>query len=50
MCVLSAPEAIKSGVICTTYDWLNKFYSCYMAIVVVMVNGRGLGIDMCCRH
>ena len=21
------------------YDWLNKFYSCYMATVVVIVNG-----------
>ena len=27
------------------YDWLNKFYSCYMAIVVSIVNGCGLGID-----
>ena len=27
------------------YDWLNKFYSCYMATVVGIVNGCGLGID-----
>ena len=27
-----------------SYDWLNKFYSCYMATVIVIVNGRGLGI------
>ena len=49
VCV-SAPEAINiiSGVIWTPYDWLNKFYSCYMEIVVVIVNGRGLVIDM--RH
>ena len=26
------------------YDWLNKFYSCYMATVVVIVNGCDLGI------
>ena len=24
------------------YDWLNKFYSCYMAIVVAIVNRCGL--------
>ena len=29
-------------------DWLNKFYSRYMAIVAIIVNGRGLGIDT--RH
>ena len=23
-------------------DWLNKFYSCYMATVVVIVNGVAL--------
>ena len=31
----------------TSYDWLHKFYSCYMATVAVIINGRGLGIDMC---
>ena len=29
------------------YDWLNKFYSCYMATVVGIVDGHGLGIDTC---
>ena len=29
------------------HDWLNKFYSCYMAIVVGIINGCGLIIDMC---
>ena len=29
------------------YDQLNKFYSCYMAVAVGIVNGHGLGIDMC---
>ena len=32
------------------YDWLNKFYSCYMATAVVIVNGCGLGISMRHRH
>ena len=25
----------------TSCDWLNKLYSCYMAIVVIIVNGHG---------
>ena len=52
VCVfVSTPRLlITSGVIWTPYDWLNKFYSCYMAIVVVIVNGRGLGIDTRRRH
>ena len=37
-----------SGVIWTPYDWLSKFYSCYMATVAIFINGRGLGIDT--RH
>ena len=32
----------------TPNDWLNNFYSCYMAAVVNIVNGLGLGIDTCC--
>ena len=32
------------------YDWLSKFYSCYMAIVVSIVNGHGLDIDMHFGH
>ena len=44
VCVcVSAPEAINN-------DWLNKFYSCYMATVVIIVNGRGLGIGTRYRH
>ena len=31
--------------ICAPYDWLNKFYSCYMATVVGIVDETGLGID-----
>ena len=51
VCVYVCPPLrllITSGVIQTPYDWLNKFYSHYMAIVVIIVNGRGLGIDK--RH
>ena len=29
----------------TLYDWLQKFYSCYMAILVGIVNGRDPGIN-----
>ena len=35
---------ITSGMMWMSYDWLNKFCSCYMATVVVIVNGHGLGI------
>ena len=46
MCVCPPPRLlITCGVIWAPYDWLNKFYSRYMAVVVVIVNGRGLGID-----
>ena len=51
VCVCLPPRLlITCGVIWTPYDWLNKFYSRYMAIVVVIINGRGLGIDTCYRH
>ena len=41
---------LTSGMIWTPYNWLNKFYRCYMATVVVIVNGCGLGIGMHHRH
>ena len=50
-CVCVCPRLrllITSGMIWSPYDWLNKFYSCCMAIVVVIINGRGLSIDT--RH
>ena len=51
VCVCPPPRLlITSSMIWTPYDWLNKFYSCYMAIVVVIINGRDLGIDTCHRH
>ena len=35
---------ITSGIILTSYHWLNKLYSCDMAIVVGIVNGCDLNI------
>ena len=50
VCVSALRLLITSGVIWTPYDWLNKFYSCYMAIVVIIVNRCGHGIDTHHRH
>ena len=36
---------ITSGMILTLYDCVNKFYSCYMAIVVGIGNGHGPYIE-----
>ena len=51
VCVCPPPRLLlTSGVMWRPYDWLNKFYSCYMTFVVVIVNGRGLGIATRHRH
>ena len=50
VCVSAPRLLITCGMIWTPYNWLNKFYSHYMEIVVVIVNGRGLGIDTCHSH
>ena len=50
LCVCVPRLLITSGMIYTSYDLFNKFYSCYMAAIVVFVNGRGLGIGTCFRH
>ena len=51
VCVCLHPRLlITSGMIWTSYDWLNKFYSCYMATIVIIVIGRGISIDTRCRH
>ena len=53
VCVFVCPRPrllITSGVIWTSYDWLNKLDSCYMATVVVIVNGCDLGIGTRPRH
>ena len=45
MCLCPPPRLlITSGMIWTPYDWLNKFYSFYMAAEVVISSGRGLRI------
>ena len=54
LCVCPPPRLlITSGVIWRDMDHkrlVRKFYSCYMATVVVIVNRRGLGIDTRRRH
>ena len=53
VCVFVCPRprlVMISGEIWTSYDWLNKFYSYYMETVVIIVNGRGLGIGTHRRH
>ena len=53
VCVFVCPPPrllITSSVIWTPYEWLKKFYSCYMATVVIIINGRGLGIGTHGRH
>ena len=50
VCVCPRPKLlITNGVMwrdLTPHDWLNKFYSCFIATVAVIINGYGLGIDM----
>ena len=36
---------IASGVICTPYAWLNKFYSFYMAAIVSMISRYSLTVE-----
>ena len=51
VCVcVCAPEAVNNQwrvMDPYAYDWLNKFYSYYIATVVSVVDGNGLGIDTC---
>ena len=35
---------ITSGLIWTSYDWLNKFYICYMATLAIIVSGLALAL------
>ena len=45
MCVcVCVGTRLTSDMIRTPYVWLNKLYSCYVATVVIIVNGHGLGI------
>ena len=48
MCVSAPSLLITSGVMwhdMDPYDWLIKFYTCYMAVVVIINDGRGLRIE-----
>ena len=38
------------GMIWTPYDWLNNFYSCYMAAIVSIISRCGLRIKVCHRN
>ena len=50
LCVsVSAPEGINNlWSDMDQYDWSNKFYSCFIANVVGIINMHGLDIDT--RH
>ena len=53
MCVCVCPSSrllLTSGVIWTPYDWLNKLYSFYTAVVVGIVSGCGITIDVHCGN
>ena len=50
VCLSASRLLITSGVIWIAYDWLNKFYSGYMATVVIIVKRRGLEIGTHRRH
>ena len=54
MCVCPCPRLLLTGGMIrrdmNLIQLVNKFYSCYMATVVVIVNGCGLSIDMRHRH
>ena len=46
VCVFTPEALITSGVVCTLYYWLNKFYSFYMAAVVVISSRHSLSIEV----
>ena len=49
VCVCPPPGLlITSGVIWTPYDWLNNFYSFYMATAVIIGSRGGLKIEARC--
>ena len=47
ICVSAPRLLITSGMIWTSYDWLNKLYSFYMATAFVINSRRGLRIEVC---
>ena len=51
LCVYPPPRLLiasaRCGVIWTPYDWLNKGYSFYMTVAIVISGGYGLRIEAC---
>ena len=47
VCVFAPEASVDQWRVMDPCDWLNKFYSCYIANVVGIVDGNGLGIDTC---
>ena len=45
-CVHPSMLLTTSGMIWPLFEWLNKFYSCYMAAVIGIVSVQDLNIDM----
>ena len=45
MCGLPLRQLITSGVIQTSYNWLNKFYSFDMTVVIDIISRHGVSID-----
>ena len=41
---------LTSGMIWTPYDWLNNFYTFYVAAVVGIASRYGLGVDINVQH
>ena len=50
VCVSAPKLLITSCIIWTQYDWLNKFYSFYMAAAVVISSGCDLRIEAHCGN
>ena len=48
VCVCTPRLLTTSGVMWTPYDWVNKFYSFYMAAAVIIGGGCGLRIEVHC--
>ena len=49
-CVSTLRLLITSGVIWTPYDWSNKFYGFYMAVVVDIDSGCDVSNYRCCGN
>ena len=45
VCMYPSRLLITSGMIWTPYDWLNKFYCFYVAVVANIISRCGLSID-----